>query len=122
MYWFGETWGAPVCEECEHISVPVGEHCAWCEEVITEKDQGVANPREAPFHIECFMRTMLGSLAHLQKKCSCYVPGSTAGDPPEMSKRQAALAALLFQEKGIFNNINTKKETNKKLQKERGTA
>jgi hypothetical protein len=37
-------------------------------------------------------------VAHLQRKCSCYVRGATCGDPPGMSKREAAKAAVRLYE------------------------
>jgi len=43
-----------------------------------------------PFHAECGLRSALGSLAHIQQRCGCYVPGSTAGDPDNVTRRQAA--------------------------------
>jgi hypothetical protein len=45
-------------------------------------------------HRECGFRQVGGSVAHLSGFCSCFVPGSNAGDPPGMTKRQAARAAL----------------------------
>jgi hypothetical protein len=45
-------------------------------------------------HLNCFMRQTIGSVAHQLKQCRCYVPGSTEEDPPGMTKRQAADAAV----------------------------
>jgi hypothetical protein len=45
-------------------------------------------------HVECVYRAVAGSVAHIEQRCSCYVPGSTEGDPPGLTKRQAAKAAL----------------------------
>ena len=44
-------------------------------------------------HLECSIRSVIGSVNHLNKTCSCFVPGSTEGDPPGMTRRQAAKAA-----------------------------
>jgi hypothetical protein len=65
--WFGESWGAPICEdEARHLDVPVGELCASCLEAFTEADQGMSMPLvyEAGCwslmheHIACFRRTV----------------------------------------------------------------
>ena len=87
--------GLPTCP------VPVGEKCMWCEEVFVEGDKGFmlgysgppGDERDtAPFHRECHIRQIVGSVGHLQKRCHCH--GGTAEDPEGMSKRQAALAAV----------------------------
>jgi len=44
MKWFGESWGAPVCEPEEHIETPVGEPCGYCDEPIAEGDIGFRMP------------------------------------------------------------------------------
>lgn len=43
-------------------------------------------------HFECAARGTLGSVGHQLRKCSCW--GGTEDDPPHMTKRQAAQAAL----------------------------
>jgi hypothetical protein len=45
------------------------------------------------------MRAIIGSVAHVEHRCSCFVPGSTESDPPGMTRREAANAAVkLWQE------------------------
>jgi hypothetical protein len=62
--------------------------CTYCYEPLDV-------PRHLAYlHRECAFRAVAGSVAHLQKRCSCYVPGSMESDPPGMTPRQAALAAL----------------------------
>ncbi len=74
-----------VCHRCREV-IAAGslyEHtpCVGCEGVT-----------EAGYHYECFARGIIGSVGHLKKQCSCY--GGTMDDPPEMTKREAAQAAL----------------------------
>jgi hypothetical protein len=64
--WFGKSWGAPCCEEDEHVPVPVNELCARCRELILEGDQGVVMPfvelgREGTlaFHLDCYLKGLL---------------------------------------------------------------
>lgn len=75
--------------------------CLWCGEVFTGDElanaQAIAyftaeGHRTRYFHHECGFRTAMGSLAHMQRRCSCY--GGSEDDPPGMTKRQAAQAAL----------------------------
>lgn len=77
--------------------MPVGERCLHCREPIAVGDCGFVQPyvsRSLAFHRECMLRNLLGSVGHQRKRCSCY--GGTEEDPPGMTKRQAALAAVLL--------------------------
>lgn len=68
-------------------------NCAWCDEPVLEGEQSIAN---APMHRECLVRSIVGSAAHLMRKCSCYIPGATDGDDPKLTKREAAAAACVL--------------------------
>lgn len=61
--------------------------CAWC---VEPKDPNLPGS----MHPECTFRAVCGSVAHIEGRCSCFVPGSTETDPPGMTKRQAARAAV----------------------------
>ena len=61
------------------------DRCAYCDELL---EAG------AEMHKECTFRAVAGSVAHIEERCACYVPGSTETDPPGMSKREAAKAAV----------------------------
>ena len=64
--------------------------CRRCEEPILPGDDV---HRDSPdMHHECAARQMLGSQAHIEKRCGCFIPGSGDGDPPGMTKREAARA------------------------------
>lgn len=67
--------------------------CAWCDEPVSPLGLHPAFQGE-PMHIECGFRSACGSVAHIEHRCGCYVPGSEEGDPPGMTKRQAARAAM----------------------------
>jgi hypothetical protein len=45
-------------------------------------------------HMECVFRSICGSVAHVERRCGCFVKGSEEGDPPGMTLRQAAVAAV----------------------------
>jgi hypothetical protein len=98
MNWFGEDWGAPCCEPELHIETPVGAKCVWCSERIVNGDTGftsVVYPTNQiiHYHENCYLRQILGSVAHIEGRCSCYGTG-TESDPPDMTLRQAATAAV----------------------------
>jgi len=59
--------------------------CIYCHE---EAEEG------GNLHPECQIRLVIGSVAHILKRCGCYVPGSIEGDPPHLTIRQAAIAAV----------------------------
>lgn len=67
--------------------------CAWCSEPVDFETEQHPAYRE-PMHYECGLRMWAGSVAHLEKRCSCYVPGATETDPPGMTLREAAVAAF----------------------------
>jgi len=93
------------------IATPIGELCAYCGEAIESGDPGCTIPHvdehgttERPYHQECHIRMVVGSLGHLKKRCSCY--GGTEHDPPGMTPRQAARAAwVYFQAAGGAGSI-----------------
>lgn len=65
------------------------ERCSWCGEPLLRQERARFNC----MHEECGARGVFGSVAHLEKRCCCYVPGSTEEDPPGMTRREAARAA-----------------------------
>jgi hypothetical protein len=75
--------------------------CAHCGELIE------GPTRTEGLHDECAFRLAAGSLGHLQRICSCYVPGSIVGDPPGMTARQAAQAALEHYRKQAVQPLQT---------------
>jgi hypothetical protein len=44
MKWFGRSWGAPVCEEGEHVTLTPTVTCARCKKVFDEFDCGLVVP------------------------------------------------------------------------------
>jgi hypothetical protein len=97
--WFGPSWNSELCHTEEPAPTPVGEHCVHCEEPVLDGEQGFIYANGPASHRECFMRQITGSVAHQLKQCSCYVPGSTCGDPPELSRREAARQAVAHYHK-----------------------
>lgn len=67
--------------------------CPWCAEPILshEPTAPVGGP---PLHYECGLRSACGSVGHQARRCSCY--GGDDEDPPGLTRRQAARAAMEF--------------------------
>lgn len=78
---------------------PVGQLCLQCDEPIGQSDDGLVTmvlrsmsepATREPVHAECQLRSVVGSLAHLEKRCSCY--GGTDHETPGLTRRQEAIA------------------------------
>ena len=97
MNWFGESWRAPACDPADQVETPIGVQCAHCEEKIAAGDRGVfLNGDPKPFHFECFIRGVIGSVGHQKRACPCY--GGCEDDPPGATRREAARAAMEYFE------------------------
>ena len=84
---------------------PVGAICNHCDETIKEGDSGIwLNNDTLPLHLECFMRSVVGSAGHLMGRCSCF--GGDEDDPPGLTRREAAKAAMeMFYSKQAIEAI-----------------
>jgi hypothetical protein len=101
MTWFGTSWGSPFNHIAPQIETPVGAMCVHCEEPVALGDRGITYANGPVAHVECHTRCITGSVAHIHHRCSCYVPGSMEDDPPGMTFREAARAAVI--EAGMAN-------------------
>lgn len=108
MRWFGPDHLPPFDDgDLVRAPAPIGERCVWCDEPILEGEYGFLVPhvesagsaRERPHHNECLARQMLGSVAHQLGLCTCVNPESKHEDPPGITRRQAAKAALSLARK-----------------------
>lgn len=78
--YFGVRWNAPAFESAPELPCPVGEKCLLCTQEIIDGESGVmmayidaqGDGGVAPQHIECHLRSILGSVAHLEMRCTCY--------------------------------------------------
>jgi hypothetical protein len=69
--------------------------CPYCDEPILSGDRVSAD--SSRYHWACGLRSVIGSVAHLEKRCSCYVERAEEGDDPALTRRQAAeVAAKLW--------------------------
>lgn len=85
--YFGQKWDSPYLDDepghvVIHAPTPVGEKCCWCNEVIRHDERGLYrlvvlvvrgedHASQEPIHVECDLRSGVGSPAHLRGQCSC---------------------------------------------------
>jgi hypothetical protein len=94
--YFGKAHEAPIYRHTFQIPTPVGRACAYCFEPILETDDGFSDSAKTPFHRECFLRLLSGSVAHQMRLCSCYL-GENADQCVEgASRRHAARLAMAY--------------------------
>jgi hypothetical protein len=94
--WFGRKYPAPAYDDCPRVETPVGEACCHCHEPIEAGDDGWLYANGPAAHRECYIRAIVGSVAHQQKRCSCF--GGTADHDEGITRRQDARAALEYWE------------------------
>jgi len=103
MHYFGDC-RVPFCSPMKRAVTPVGSPCEYCGERVQFGEAGFLVPdagagRALPWHRECFLRTVVGSLGHQLCRCSCY--GGTEEDPPHLTRREAAIAAVVQFERTV---------------------
>lgn len=69
-------------------------NCIWCEEPLLPGEPFKQYGNGPRAHWECSVRSIVGSVAHIEERCCCFVPGSTCNDDPALTRRQAAQAAV----------------------------
>lgn len=105
MQWFGKAYGAPYEFDTPHVPTPVGVKCIWCAESIQDGDDGLVvgyidtdvspEPRQVPYHYECYLRQIVGGVNHQLHLCSCPgCAGVLPPDPSHLTRREAAQAAV----------------------------
>jgi len=66
LQWFGESWGAPICDPADHADTPTGQACARCEKPIEPGAQGllvlhvgdIKPPERLPWHLDCWLESL----------------------------------------------------------------
>jgi hypothetical protein len=71
--------------------------CQYWTEPLLAGDDGWILCNGAVLHHECNLRGVVGSVAHQERRCSCF--GGTANDEEDgMTRRQGARAAVEYFE------------------------
>lgn len=102
--YFGRRWDAPAFDDAIEIPTPVGQLCLWCGEPIEAGDNGstMGSPTGVqPVHLECFLRSLLGDVPHLEGRCLCS-GGGDHDERPYHEGSRAALEWLLSHRRGRF--------------------
>jgi hypothetical protein len=98
MMFFGKRYDAPAYIDCPQAETPVGRRCVYCEEQVVIGDDGWIYNDGSVHHRECHFRAIVGSVAHQQRRCSCY--GGTGSDHDDgMTRREGAKAAVEYAER-----------------------
>lgn len=78
--------------------------CSWCEGPIINGENGVILDNGGCEHIECFICSIVGSVIHQEKICSCY--GGTFNCLDEPDRRKTAKTAFCnWQKWGDFDSL-----------------
>src|SRR5207247_10935661 len=94
MNYFGYYGGlAPLPHWGHWTETPSNASCTWCGEPILPGEDGIEDQDGRCEHIECFIRSIVGSVAHQKHRCPCY-GGSDDHEEKGMTKRAAARAAF----------------------------
>jgi len=94
MNYFGYYGGlAPLLHWGHWTETPSNASCAWCGEPILRGEDGIEDQDGRCEHIECFIRSIVGSVTHQKQRCPCY-GGSDEHDEKGIPKRAAARAAF----------------------------
>jgi hypothetical protein len=75
MRWFGESWGAPVCESTKQAQTPLGKLCAHqCGHSIRPGDAGLLIPYSSSCLISEIepMLTIIDDRPHLAYHLVCF--------------------------------------------------
>jgi hypothetical protein len=85
---------APLFDLGHWTKEPTAATCAWCNEIIRHGENGVDHGNSYYEHIECFIASIVGSVTHQERHCTCY-GGFIDCHQDEISKRETARAAFL---------------------------
>ena len=63
MKWFGQGWGAPICDIRTKTIVPTWLCCTECDKKFKGDDQGLLLPNQegkhiVAYHVVCFLRAV----------------------------------------------------------------
>jgi hypothetical protein len=94
--YFGKAHDAPIYRHTFQLPAPVGQPCMYCGEAILEGTDGFRDSVNNPFHRECFLRLLLGSVAHQMRACSCFLGEQAVDCPERISRRHDARLAMAY--------------------------
>jgi len=111
IQWFGAEPFAIACAADNRCEPPIEKACAWCDEDIAPSDNGFVclnitlegEPAPIPWHAECFIRSLCGSVEHQLRQCSCFSATDKQIDCSETDgltvREEARLAAKIWRDR-----------------------
>lgn len=96
----GRRWDAPATDFAIEAAL-AGKHCSMCDELISGEDDAVR--MGSYFHTECWLRSGLGDVAHLEHRCLCYGGGDHDEDGTYREQSKRALEWLLAHRQGRWS-------------------
>lgn len=110
IFFFGSPWRALLDHPHRLIPTPIDKPCLHCEELIHVGDRGVliavvTRLGPAPesmisnVHLECDIRSKLGGMSHMEKRCLCFKGKEGADHTFDGTFREEAIAVLAFLNK-----------------------
>lgn len=79
-YYWGRKWDAPFTDDSILMAADKADAlfdgevyvpCILCEEKLVIDDNIFVNPAGQSSHVECWIRSMLGDVQHLEGRCMC---------------------------------------------------
>jgi len=74
----------------------------YCDEPVLAGEQHCDYAQ--PMHVECGIRAAVGSVAHQEHKCSCYIRGALDPEGPALTVREHARAAAAWFQSHAYPN------------------
>lgn len=72
--------------------------CGACGTGVVMHEDGVTYLGDI-FHLDCFIHRQQGGVNHQRRLCRCY-GGTLPGDPPSLTRREAARVATMYFRRG----------------------
>lgn len=108
-YYYGRKWDAPLADNAIPLSgallaLITTAACDFCQEAFAEDDDILIQPFSKG-HLECYLRSGMGSVAHLEEHCSCCGGTDKPFNPDETYRQsaKATLAWLIENNRGRFH-------------------
>ena len=98
VVYFGKRYDAPIYKETNQAPTPDGVECTYCDEPIKLGEDGFIDSSMCPYHRECWIRSILGSVEHQMGVCGCFTGNHETKERSNMTRREAAKLALAYSE------------------------
>lgn len=71
MRYQGRLWDAPAFDDAVEADL-VGQTCVMCPDPILAGEDACRTPVGQDYHLECWLRPVLGDVQHLERRCLCF--------------------------------------------------